>query len=178
MELTGIHHVTDQTDGRLLDRNGYVFLQAHKKGLISQTDKENREVFAQRMETDYTPNLWPDSIAFYLDGVSTKQNPGTKPTPTKGKHGKENPKALCKGAWPNGAGGKVAKFMVALSYRKGVFDKDMRIWTYFTSFFNPNYHRMFVRSRKGLSRLWLHDGNPSQNSKATHEAMACCQLEL
>jgi len=110
--------------------------------------------------------------------LSTKQKPGTKPVPSKGKHGEENPKALCNSAWPNGAGGKVAKFMVALSYGKGVFVKDMRIWTYFASFFNPNYHRMFVHSRKGLSRLWLHDGDPSQNSEATHEAMACCQLEL
>ena len=32
MERTGIRHVTDRTVRRLLNRNGYFFLQARKKG--------------------------------------------------------------------------------------------------------------------------------------------------
>ena len=42
MERTGIHHVTDRTVRRLLNRNGYFFLQARKKGLMSQKDKDQR----------------------------------------------------------------------------------------------------------------------------------------
>ena len=42
MERTGIRHVTDRTVRRRLNRNGYFFLQARKKGLMSQTDKDNR----------------------------------------------------------------------------------------------------------------------------------------
>ena len=83
MERTGIHHVTDQTVRRLLNRNGYFFLQARKKGLMSQTDKDRRVEFARKM------------------------------------HG-------C----------------------------------------------------KGLSRLRLQEGDPSQNSKAAQEAMARCHSEL
>ena len=34
------------------------------------------------------------------------------------------------------------------------------------------------RSAKGLTRLWLQDGDPSQNSKGAREAMARCHCEL
>ena len=48
MEWTGICHVTDRTVRRLLNRNRYFkFLQARKKGLMSQSDKERRIEFAK-----------------------------------------------------------------------------------------------------------------------------------
>ena len=37
---------------------------------------------------------------------------------------------------------------------------------------------MFVQSGKGLSQLWLQDGDPSQNRKAACEAMGRCHSEL
>ena len=40
MEQTRSCHVSDRTVRRLLNRNGYYFLQTRKKGLMSQTDKE------------------------------------------------------------------------------------------------------------------------------------------
>ena len=69
MERTGICHVSDQTVSHLLNRNGYFFLQACKKGLMSQSDNDKRVTFARRMQEDYPLNVWKDSIAFYLDGV-------------------------------------------------------------------------------------------------------------
>ena len=69
IEWTGIRHVSDQTVSRLLNRNDYFFLQAHKKGLMSQLDKDKRVTFARRMQEDYPLNVWKDSIAFYLDGI-------------------------------------------------------------------------------------------------------------
>ena len=69
MEQTGIHHVSDQTVSRLQNRNDYFFLQAHKKGLMSQSDKDKRVTFARRMQADYPLSVWKDSIAFYSDGV-------------------------------------------------------------------------------------------------------------
>ena len=69
MERTGIRHVSDQTVSHLLNRNGYFFLQACKKGLMSQSDNDKRVTFARRMQEDYPLNVWKDSIAFYLDGV-------------------------------------------------------------------------------------------------------------
>ena len=77
MERTGIRHVTDRTVRRLLNRNGYFFLQARKKGLMSQTDKDHRVEFARKMQAEYPPSVWTDSVAFYLDDVSFvyKTNP-------------------------------------------------------------------------------------------------------
>ena len=49
---------------------------------------------------------------------------------------------------------------------------------YFASFIDQHFNTMFERSCKRLSRLWLQDGNPSQNSKAAREAMARCHSEL
>ena len=94
MERTGIRHVTDRTVRRLLNRNGYFFLQARKKGLMSQSDKERRVEFARRMQSNYPQSVWTDTIAFYLDGVSfiTRPTPWTKPEHPKGEYGEKNPK--------------------------------------------------------------------------------------
>jgi transposase len=87
MERTGIRHVTDRTVRRLLNRNGYSFLQARKKGLMSQTDKDQRVEFARKMQAEYSPSVWTDSVAFYLDGVSFvyKTNPLDQARAPKGK---------------------------------------------------------------------------------------------
>ena len=52
MVWTGIHHVTDRTIRRLLNRNGYFFLQARKKGLMTQKDKDQRVEFAQKIQAE------------------------------------------------------------------------------------------------------------------------------
>jgi hypothetical protein len=57
MERTGIRHVTDRTVRRLLNRNGYFFLQARKKGLMSPTDKDQRVEFARKMQAEYSPSV-------------------------------------------------------------------------------------------------------------------------
>ena len=67
MERTGIRHETDRTVRRLLNSNGYFFLQARKKGLMCQSDKERRVEFARQMQSNYPQSVWTDTIAFYLD---------------------------------------------------------------------------------------------------------------
>ena len=49
---------------------------------------------------------------------------------------------------------------------------------YFTSFIDHHFDTMFERSGKGLNRLWLQDGDPSENSKSACDAMARCHAEL
>ena len=187
MERTGIRHVTDRTVRRRLNRNGYFFLQARKKGLMSQTDKDNRVAFARRMQADYPPNVWTDSIAFYLDGVSFvyKAKPLDQARAPKGRVWRRKSEGLKQGCLAKGrkagTGGKVAKFMVAITYGRGVLvceRYEKMDGNYFASFIDRNFNSMFARSGKGSSRLWLQDGDPSQNSKAAREAMARCQSEL
>jgi len=75
---------------------------------------------------------------------------------------------LVKGS-KSGTGGKVAKFMVAISHGKGVLvcERYKKMdGNYFAYFNDQHFNKMFEQSCQGLSRLWLQDSDPSQNSKA------------
>ena len=75
-----------------------------------------------------------------------------------------------------GTGGKVAKMMVAISHGKGVLTcerYEKMDAQYFTSFIDQHFDIMLERSGEGLNRLWLQDGDPSQNSKSACDAMFC-----
>ena len=77
-------------------------------------------------------------------------------------------------------GGKVAKMMVAISHGKGVLTFESykkRHAQYCTSFIDQHFNTMFYQSGKGLTWLWLQDGDPSQN-KSARDAMAPCHSEL
>ena len=80
-----------------------------------------------------------------------------------------------------GTGGKVAKFIVAISFGKGVViceRYETMNGNFLASFIDENFNTMFSYSDKGLSRMWLQDGDPSQNSRAAQDAMVGCQSEL
>ena len=187
MERTGIRHVTDRTVRRLLNRNGYFFLQARKKGLMSQSDKERRVEFAKQIQSNYPQSVWTDTLAFYLDGVSFvyETNPMDQARAPKGRLWRKKSEGLKQGCLAKeskvGTGGKVAKMMVAISHGGGVricerYEKmDAK---YFASFIDQHFNTMFERSAKGLTRLWLQDGDPCQNSKRAREAMTRCHCEL
>ena len=49
---------------------------------------------------------------------------------------------------------------------------------YLTSFIDQHFDTMFERSGKGLTQLWLQDGDPSQNSESACNAMAHCHSEV
>ena len=87
MDRTGIRRVSDRTVRRLLNRKGYFFLQARKKGLMSETDKAKRVEFARKMQENYPPTVWTDNLAFYLDGVSFvyERNPMNQARAPKGR---------------------------------------------------------------------------------------------
>lgn len=187
MERTGIRQVSDRTVRRLLNRNGYFYLQARKKGLLSEADKRKRVEFANMIQTNYPPSLWTDKIAFYLDGVSFvyKSNPLDQARAPKGRVWRKKSEGLKQGCLAKGSkvgtGGKVAKMMVAISHGKGVLmceRYEKMNAEYFASFIDRQFDTMFARAGKGLTRLWLQDGDPSQNSKMARDAMARCHAEL
>ena len=49
---------------------------------------------------------------------------------------------------------------------------------FFASFIDKSLNTMFSYSDKRLSRMWLQDVDPSQNSRAAQDAMVRCQSEL
>ena len=63
-------HVSNRTIRRFLQRKGYHFVQARKKGLLSEKDLKERLQFAKHMQKDYSKDVWKDDVAFYLDCVS------------------------------------------------------------------------------------------------------------
>ena len=95
-----------------------------KKGLMGQADKEKRAAFAQTMRENYPPNVWTHSTAFYLDGVSFvyKTNPMDQARAPKGRVWRRKSEGLTRGCLTKGkklgTGGKVAKFIVAISLGK------------------------------------------------------------
>ena len=54
---------------RFLQREGYHFLQARKKGLLSEKDLKERLKFAKNIRKDYSKDMWKDNVSFYLDAL-------------------------------------------------------------------------------------------------------------
>ena len=104
MEREGIRHVTDRTVRRLFNRKGYFFLQARKKGLISEVDKVKRVELARKMQANYPPPVWTETVTFYLDGVSFvyKTNPMDQARAPKGRVWRKKSEGLKQGCLAKG----------------------------------------------------------------------------
>ena len=72
-----VKDVSVRTVSRFLNSQGYYYLPARKKGVLTVTDMKKRLQFARRMRKDYGADVWTKRIAFYLDCVSYvyKRNP-------------------------------------------------------------------------------------------------------
>ena len=71
--------------------------------------------------------------------------------------------------------------MVAISYDKGIAickTCDKLDGRYFANFIDENFESMFGTADKSLKRLWLQDGDPSQNSAMARAAMDRANCEL
>ena len=65
--------------------------------------------------------------------------------------------------------------MVAISYGKGVIicePYEKMSGAYFSNFIDRNFNTMFQTADKGNSRVWVLDGDPSQNSALAKSAMS------
>ena len=118
-------HVSNRTIRRFLRRKGYHFLQARKKGLLSEKDLKERLKFAKHMRKDYSKDVWKDDVAFYLDCVNFwyKRNPADKASAPHSRVWRKKCEGLMRGCTAKGgkvgSGGKVVKVVVAISYGKG-----------------------------------------------------------
>ena len=98
MQYNRIRGISDRTIRRLLNRNGYHYLQARKKGLMSASDRMKRVAFARRVINNYPADVWTNKIAFHLDGVSFvyKSNPMDQARAPRGRFGGKHAKDLNK----------------------------------------------------------------------------------
>ena len=171
--------VARRTVSHFLNKNGYFYLQARKKGLLSEADKQKRVRFARNMLQFYPEDVWTQKIAFYLDGVGFvyKRNPRDQAMPPAGRVWRMKKEGLLQGCTAKGqacgTGGKYVKMIVAISYDKGVIicqRYEKMTGNYFAGFLEEHFENMVIEAGKG-SRMWIQDGDPSQNSTASREAM-------
>ena len=179
--------VSERTVSRFLNKQGFHFLVSRKKGLITERDMKLRVKFARRMKRDYPQNVWTRRVAFYLDGVSFvhKTRPLDQATAPKGKIWRKKCEGLEPGCTSKGSkscsGGKQVKLIVGLSYNVGVVlcqQYDHLDGMFFASFVEKHFKQTFLNARKGNTRLWLQDGDPSQNSAVAYKAMKNINAEL
>ena len=86
MTMTDLNDITERTGQRILNRNGYHYLSARKKGVVSNDDCRKRLQFAKKWVKE-DQSFWRQSIAFYFDGVGFvhKTNPCESATSCRGK---------------------------------------------------------------------------------------------
>ena len=181
-----INNVSVRTITRLLNRNGYKSRQARKKGLISKSDQQKRVKFAKKMIKEYPEDVWTKHIAFYFDGVSFvyKRHPKDQALAPRGRVWRRANEGLLQGCTAKGqkcgTGGKQVKLFVAISHNQGVISAD----TYdhlngenFAHFVYEKFDTIFDSARKN-TRMWIQDGDPSQNSKLAKDAMVAVNAQL
>lgn len=183
MENAGIsrREVSESTISRFLNKKGYYYLQARKKGLLTKADMKKRRVFSRKMREDFSTDVWTKEIAFYLDGTAFayKRNPLDQARAPRARVWRKKSEGLDLGCTTKGrktgTGGKTVKLMVAISFEKGVIlckAYDKLNGRYFAKFIDENFATMFLDADKGPKRLWIQDGDPSQNSALSRAAMA------
>lgn len=177
-KLTDIDNITERTGERILNRHGYNYLVARKKGIISEKDAKKRLRFA-RTWVKREASFWRDDIAFYFDGVGFqhKSNPKESASACQGKVWRKASEGLhidctAKGS-KVGYGGKQAKFFVGISYDRGVIfaqQYDVLNGETFSKFIRAHFKDFFHRSAKE-GKQWIQDGDPSQNSAKAKSAL-------
>ena len=181
MQKAGVDNagMSTKTMQRFLHRKGYKYLHACQKGLLTETDLMKRLRFARRLKRDNSTNFWAENISFYLDGVSFihKYSPADQAWAPSGRIWRKEEEGLAFGCTAKGShsgtGGRVAKFMIALSYGKGVVlcqQYETLNGEYFKSLIEREFPRMFRICDKARPKLFMQDNDPSQNSALARTA--------
>ena len=182
-----LHHVSLHTLNRCLKRMRYKFCEARRKGVLSVKDCSARVKFARQVLKRYPAELWTRDVCFYLDGVSFwhKTNPVMQAKTPQGKIWRRRNEGLSLGCVAKGAhtgsGGRVLRMFVAISYRKGVVfcsEYDKCDGDYFANFICREFPKMFRRSAKSHSKLFVQDNCPIQNCAKARRALASVKAKL
>ena len=173
--------VSDENVRRVLGKNNLHYMHARKKGILSKKDTEIRLKFAHTVLRRLTPDIWTQGIGFYLDGVgfTHKYNPFDQAQAPRTMAWRKRGNVLnvnhtSKGSH-EGSGGRIAHFLVVIAYGKGVLLAEQYEGQLngekFVDFIKANFPTVFASSRNPMGKLFLQDGDPSQNSRKAEEAM-------
>ena len=164
--------VSSRTVRRFLHKEGYHYLQARKKGLMCEDDMRQPVDFAKNIKDNHSRDIWSNTVAFYLDGVSFyyKRNPADQARVPQGRIWRRVCEGLIQGCTAKGCkegiGSCILRLKVAISYRKGVIEchaYDNLNSRSIASFVNGKFDSMFARADKNGSRMFVQDNAPNQN---------------
>lgn len=175
------NRTSDECVRRVLRKSGLRYGHCRKKGLLTKKDLRLRMAFARKVKRVLNPDFWKSGISFYLDGASFvhKYNPfdqAKAPKTMAWRRPGEGLKLNCtaKGSH-EGTGGRVAHFMAAIAHGKGVVLCEQYHGKLngqsFAEFIREHFPRVFKNSANPKGKLFLQDGDPSQNSKKARDAM-------
>ena len=164
----------------MLNKYGYHYRQARRKGLLTESDLKLRMKFAKDITKYYDDGLWSSGICFYLDAKHFihKTNPMDLAKAPKSLVWRKKNEGLFNVCSSNGNkaghGGKVTSFFVATSLGKGIcyckyYEKLSA--TIFPEFKENNFIEIFQSSCNPAGNVFVQDGDPSQNSKAAKTAL-------
>ena len=175
-------NVCDMTVRRVLYRNGYRFRNCRRKGILTKKDTKVRLQFAKHARKMLNKDIWCKTISFYLDGAgfTHKYNPMENALRTHTKTWRRKDEGLSMycttSGTREGVGGRVAKFMVSIAYGKGVTMcheyKPTLNGTSFSEFLLKHFPPCFKNSANPEGKIFLQDGDPSQNSKLAMDVLA------
>ena len=173
--------ISDSTLRRVLHRAGYKYRPSARKGVLSAADARARLKYARNAQRTLSADFWKNEICFYLDGTAFvyKRNPCAYAIHCQKMSYRKQSERLslyCTGPGSHeGTGGTVAKFMACVTHGKGVtlcehYTQRLN-GPFFAKFIRKHFKKCFRRCGKGRSKLFLQDGDPSQNSKVAFKAM-------
>ena len=173
--------ISARTVSRFLNKNGYRYRQARKKGLLSQKDLRTRLNFARGIKRERQPSFWMNDIAFYFDATSFafKTQPKHHSQALSGRVWRKKNEGLLAGCTAKGrkvgTGGKVVHVHAAISYGKGVVlakPYSHLSGKRFAKFVRKQFPAVFERCQiSGQQRIFLQDGDPSQNSGRVNKVL-------
>ena len=142
---------------------------------------KERLKFSRKIKGIFKKNIWTEGISFYLDGVGYqyKYNPFDEAKSVKSRTWRQrseglDPLCTTKGSH-TGSGGRIAHFIVEISFNKGVILCEQYYGKIsgkmFADLKHKHFKQAFEKSNNQKGKLFLQDGDPSQNSKKANNAM-------
>ena len=130
------------------------------------------------MIKNYPEDVWTKHICFYLDASSFvhNTNPADQARAPATRVWRKRNEGLKQGCTSKGkkvgSGGKVAHFMVSISYGKGVYfceQFEKMNGPYFSDFVKRRFRKLFRGSCNPSGKMFVQDDDPSQNSAAARK---------
>ena len=172
--------ISEQTVRRVLRKAGLKWTHVQRNGILTKNDLKLRLKFARKVRLNLSANFLEEQVEFYLDGTSFTHKMNTF-------NQARAPRVM---AWRKpgqgfdfgftgkgsheGTGGNVAHFMAAITYGNGVIAAKQHHGIInaetFSSFVREHFASMFKKSANSRGKLFLQNGDTSQNSVKARSA--------